>query len=116
MKFVISESRLFNFIYEYLSGRYYPNYNWGPELHQFYKNDVKKHGYYDFDIDDTGAYSFLGEPKIWKDNEPNTLIIQPWVADNLDMLFGTSWKPVFVKWFEDNSGLSVDHVVVMTAG
>lgn len=116
MKYLISESRLNDFIYEYLTSHYYPDYNWGPELHDFYKKDVEKHGWYDFDVNDTGAYTFLGQPKIWKDNEANTLLIQPWVSENLDMLFGDAWKDVFVKWFEDNSGLSVDSVVFKGQG
>ena len=113
MKYLISESRLFDFIYEYLSSRYYPDYNWGPELHQFYKNDIEAHGWYDFNINDTGAYTYLGEDGIYNDNEKNTLLIQPWISENLDMLFGTAWKDVFVKWFEDNSGLPVEHVELM---
>ena len=113
MKYVISESRLNDFIYEYLTKNYHPDYNWGTELHDFYKKDVENHGWYDFDINDTGAYTYLGPAGIYKDNEKNTLLIQSWVVDKLNELFGDKWVSVFIEWFEDNSGLSVKHVKLM---
>ena len=113
MKYLISESRLNDFIYEYLTKNYHPDYNWGPELHDFYKKDVENHGWYDFDINDTGAYTYLGPAGIYKDNEKNTLLIQSWVVDKLNELFGDKWVSVFIEWFEDNSGLSVKHVKLM---
>lgn len=112
-KFIITESRLNDFIYEYLTKNYHPDYNWGPELHDFYKKDIKRYGWYDFNINDTGAYTYLDSAGIYKDNEKNTLLIQSWVVDRLNELFGDGWVSVFVKWFEDNSGLPVKHVELM---
>lgn len=100
MKYIISESRLNDFIYEYLSEHYYPDYNWGPELHDFYKKDVEKYGFHDFEINDKRAYGYRG-------GGINQLLVRKWVADDLNNLFGDAWKPVFIKWFEDNSGLPV---------
>jgi hypothetical protein len=33
----------------------------------------------------------------------------PWVYEQLDGLFGDMWKPIFIKWFEKNSGLKIRH-------
>lgn len=103
MKYLISESRLESFIYGYLTNNYYPDYNWGPELHDFYRKDLEEYGFYDFMIDDGSAFAYVGKGK-------NTLLIRPWVIENLDLLFGNKWRSVFVKWFQDSSGLPVKEV------
>lgn len=104
MKYIISESRFSEFIYDYLTKNYHPDYNWGPELHDFYKQDVGKHGFIDFEINDRRAYAYRGQGR-------KELLVRTWVADNLDSLFGDVWRPVFIKWFEDNSGLPVKSLV-----
>ena len=100
MKYIISESRFSEFIYDYLTKNYHPDYNWGPELHDFYKKDIEKYGFHDFEINDKRAFAYRG-------GGINQLLVRKWVADNLNSLFGDVWRPVFVKWFEDNSGLPV---------
>lgn len=100
MKFIISESKLNSFIYDFLTRNYHGDYKWGPELHDFYRKDVSEYGYHDFMIDDISAYDYTEDTK--------TLGIQDWIHEQLDDIFGKFWEPVFVKWFEDNSGLSVE--------
>lgn len=100
MKYIISESRFSEFIYDYLTKNYYPDYNWGPELHDFYKKDIAKFGFYDFEINDRRGYAYRGQGR-------NQLLVREWISEKLNSLFGDAWKPVFVKWFEDNSGLPV---------
>lgn len=112
MKYIITESRLDNIIYDYIKSNYYPDYNWGPELHKFYKEDVKRYGYYDFLINDVSSYVYLGDANALENNEPKTLVITDKIVGELNDLFGDRWKPVFVKWFEENSGLKVDHLSV----
>jgi hypothetical protein len=93
------------FIYQYLKEEYYPDYNWGPELHDFYRNDVNEHGSYDFEVNDLFAYAYLGE---WDGYDYlYALVITKWVNNGLTLLFGNKWIPVFKRWFEDNSGLEV---------
>ena len=104
MKYLITESRLDGLIYEYLTKNYYPDYNWGPDLHDQYKKDIAKFGFHDFIINDKRAYAYRGQGR-------NELLVRLWVGKKLDSLFGDLWKPVFVKWFEDNSGLPVKKLV-----
>ena len=103
MKVTINKSKIDSIILKYLDDNYYPDYNWGPELHKFYREDVKRHGSYDFLINDSLAYSY------WDlDQNSNKLLeVMPWVYEKLDGLFGDYWEPIFIKWFEKNSGLPV---------
>jgi hypothetical protein len=97
-----------NLIYQHLTENYYPDYNWGPELHDFYRQEITDYGSYDFQIDDVIAYSYLGE---WDGYDYlYTLSIRNWVSGELTTLFGRKWIPVFKTWFEDNSGLEARHV------
>lgn len=100
-----NEEELDGLIYKYLTENYYPDYNWGPELHDFYREDVKKYGIYDFEVNDRFAYSYLGE---WDGYDYlYTLVISKWLSNQLTELFNHKWIPTFKRWFEDNSGLEV---------
>lgn len=112
MKYIISESKLESFIEDYLNNSYHPDYGWGPELWEFYKGESEHYGYVDLTIDDVSAYQYLYKENEWEKNLPKTLLIQPWVAEKLDDLFGNIWEPLFVNWFEKNSGLPVEHFVI----
>jgi hypothetical protein len=104
MKYIITESKAEDVILKYLDRYIEPDYSWGPELHSFYRKDVKQHGSYDFVINDRLAYSYwdgVGNDKL--------LEVMPWVYEQLDGLFGDMWKPIFIKWFEKNSGLKIRH-------
>ena len=105
MKYTISEIKVNQIIYDFIKDRYYPDYNWGPELHDFYRKDVDKYGYYSFEVNDKLAYTYYGEydgyDYLYK------LEIEDWVERELNGIFGDLWIPIFIKWFEDNSGLEV---------
>lgn len=102
MKYLITESKAKEVILKYLDYYIEPDYSWGPELHDFYREDVEKHGSYDFVINDRLAYSY------WDENHNNKLLeVRPWVYNKLDDLFGDMWEPIFIEWFEKNSGLKV---------
>jgi hypothetical protein len=101
----LNEEDLNEFIYQYLTENYYPDYNWGPELHDFYREDVEKYGFYQFSTNDKYGYVYLGE---WDGYDYlYTLVISEWVNKELTPLFGDKWIPVFKRWFENNSGLEV---------
>lgn len=102
MKYIISESKLHSLIYDYLTSSFQPDYEWGPKLHDFYKNDVAKYGYHDFLINGKSAFDYRGATE--------TLGIREWVSENLNDLFGNLWGLTFVEWFEDNSGLPVKNL------
>ena len=104
----LNEEDLNEFIYQYLTENYYPDYNWGPELHDFYREDVEKYGFYQFSTNDKYGYVYLGE---WDGYDYlYTLVISEWVNKELTPLFGNKWIPVFKRWFEDNSGLEVREI------
>ena len=111
MKYIITESKLNSAIYEYLSENYYPDYNWDtPEEYEKYLN---RWGTYVFEVDDVKSYLYVKHVK--EDdilNKPNSLIVYSHMSDDLTNWFGDFWKPVFVKWFEDNTRLKVDHLVI----
>lgn len=110
MKYLISESKLNSLIYKYLTDNFYPDYNWGPDLYDFYKKETERYGYVDFLIDDVSSYLYLlNENEKWQ-IPPKSLVIRSAFANKLNDLFGEFWKPVFIKWFEDNSGLDVEHL------
>jgi hypothetical protein len=104
----LNEEDLNGFIYQYLTENYYPDYNWGPELFDFYDEEVRVYGSYHFEIDDLEGYAYLGE---W-DGYDNlyTLFICNWVINDLNNLFNDKWVPIFKRWFEDNSGLEVREI------
>ena len=105
----LNDEELDELIYKHLTENYYPDYNyWGPELHDFYKEDVRIHGSYEFPINDRIGYAYLGE---WDGYDYlHTLMIAKWLTNELTSLFGDKWIPVFKQWFEDNSGLEVREI------
>jgi hypothetical protein len=110
MKIIITENKYNEGILRFIETNFYPDYNWGPELHDFYRKDVETYGYYEFLINDDPAYSYWGRYKMY-DYEPKTLVIYPVVCEQLNNLFGNRWVSIFKEWFEEKSGLDVDHVV-----
>jgi hypothetical protein len=89
-------------IYNFLKDEYYPDYNWGPELFDFYREDVEEYGSIAFYINDSEGYIYYDD---------GTLEVLPWVSERLDSWFNNAWQPVFKKWFEENSGLKVNRIV-----
>lgn len=113
MKYIISESKMDSTIRSYLTHYIHPDYNWGPDLHDFYQKDVEEYGMYDFLINDDVAYTYHGYQG-YEDGdveEVGTLYIENWVVNKLSTLFGNFWVPVFKDWFEENSGLKVNKMV-----
>lgn len=106
---VVTESRLDNFIYQYLDDYFRPDYNWGPDLHDFYRKDVKKHGYYDFTINGRTMFVYLLRP-LYLNLKNKTLLIYDNIYLPMNRMFGERWKPVFMKWFDDHTGLDVEDV------
>jgi len=95
-------SNLENIIYSFLQDDFYPDYNWGPELFDFYREDVEQYGSVPFYINDSEAYVYYDD---------GTLEIMPWVCEKLNEYFNDLWYSVFKSWFEENSGLKVSMMV-----
>ena len=50
MKLIIPDSKVKNLITNYLDYNIHPDYNWGPDLFDFYEKDVKEYGFHVFYI------------------------------------------------------------------
>jgi hypothetical protein len=108
MKIIITESKVNVAILNYLKLRAYPDYDWGPHLHKFYKKDVDIHGSYTFVIDDQVAYTYYGDEGEFQYSDYRyELVMEEWLYDELTSLFRDLWVPIFKKWFEENTGLEI---------
>jgi len=99
------KDKLNKIIYDFLKDEYYPDYDWGPELFDFYREDVEKYGDITFYVNDSEAYVYYDD---------GTLEILPWVCERLNSWFNNAWYSVFKDWFEENSGLKVSRIVDST--
>lgn len=106
MKYRITESKINQIILSYLNDNMYPDYDWGHELHDFYRREIWRYNTYTFPINDVESYTYYGE----YNGQKNLLEILPQVSEPLTSLFGDKWIPVFKEWFEKNSGLEVDNM------
>ena len=121
MKYIITESKLESAIINYLDKNFYPDYSWAnPDV---YQKDVEKYGNVDFFINDQDSYIYYGcnanggpEDEFFASygNLNNykcpLLLIYPKVSEQLNSYFGDIWKPIFKKWFEENTGLTVNQI------
>lgn len=112
MKIQIRQEQLNNLILNYLNKNYVPDYGWGSDLFDFYKNEVRTWNYVSFNIND--ILSFVYFEKSHSTNQDRVLLINPWLGDDLTSLFGDFWIPVFKDWFESNTNLKVDNIRVDT--
>ncbi len=117
MKYIITESKLESAIISYLDENFYPDYGWTDS----YQEDVDKWGDLVFFINDVDSYIYYGcnaDNEIINGSEDGHLYnykcpllsIYPKVSQQLNSLFGDIWKPVFKKWFEENTGLIVNQI------
>ena len=85
-----------------------------------YQVGVKHYGDVLFFVDDQESYIYYGcnanagpEDEFFAgyghlhNYECPLLSIYPYMSQRLDSAFGDIWKPIFKKWFEDNTGLEV---------
>ena len=114
MKVIIRESRADELILKYLEKHYYPDYGWGPDLFDFYKKESQNFGWLEFEINDRSGYVYLSKENEVRNNKPKTLLIQPWLGETLEGLFDERWKQIFINWFQNNTNLPVEHLMVKT--
>jgi hypothetical protein len=122
MKVLITESRLESLIIDYLNDSYYPDYGWkgNSKSDIGYQDEVDKWGDIVFFVDDRESYVYYGcnanagpEDEFFAgyghlhNYECPLLSIYPYMSQRLDSTFGDIWKPIFKKWFENNTGLEV---------
>jgi hypothetical protein len=127
MEYVIKESKLFNFIYQYIDGSYdvskidffnpttYEKDSEGeienPYITEFFYPE------YDGDYDENGML-FIYIVKEYYEDEPSSqsfinqtpiLIVNDY--GTLDSMFGEYWKDPFKKWFKNKFELPVKTIV-----
>jgi len=99
MKYIISESKIESVIREYLDDNYYPDYGWlEPEV---YKEEFENWDEIYFEVNDHARYKYVSG-KLTVGQSPD-----------LDGYFGKLWRPVFIKWFEEHTGLKVHEFKVI---
>ena len=119
MKYIITESKLESAIISYLNDNFYPDYGWADS----YQEVVDIWGEVDFHINDFDSYIYYGcnanggpEDEFFASYghlhyyKCPLLLIYPRVSEQLNNYFGNMWKPVFKKWFEENTGLTVNQI------
>jgi hypothetical protein len=119
MKYIITESKLESAIISYLDENFYPDYGWNDSYQEY----VDRWGDRVFFINDVESYIYYGCNAGVKDDrhfDPNDgklrwykcplLSIYPAVSKQLSSYFGDMWKPIFKKWFEENTGLIVNQI------
>ena len=128
MKYVITESKLFDVIYQYFDD--YLNIN---EIDLVYGPSFDDDGYFDNDIENEDYLIFYtggdwnGEENTdivfnyftvnyyknefgsWKDKAP-ILEVMGGYGEHLDNLFNEQWKKPMAKWFQNNFNLPVKTV------
>ena len=115
MKYLISESKINKVILDYISDEFTPSKDkyWGPELHKdHYKDHIDLHDALGFGLGsyESLMFAYYGE---WDGYDYlYRLSLEPFVADKLTSLFGDLWKPIFIKWFEHNTGLEVKEFLI----
>jgi hypothetical protein len=115
MKYIITESRLESAMISYLNDGLIPDDGWSyPDV---YQKDVKRYGDVNFFINDKDSYSYYGcnhlsfeEDGHLHNYECPLLLIHSKVSQELSSWFGDMWKPIFKKWFEENTGLIVNQI------
>jgi hypothetical protein len=121
MKYIITESKLERAIISYLDENFYPDYGWtNPDV---YQRDIEQYGDVNFYINDQDSYIYYGcnanggpEDEFFagyghlNHYKCPLLSIYPRVGQQLSNYFGDMWKPIFKKWFEEKTGLTVNQI------
>lgn len=110
MKYILNESTYKKYILFVLNNEYKPDYGWGSSFIGWHKKDLEKYGYLDFTIAGESSFVYIGHSD--DRYKPKTLLIQPWLAKELNILFDKGWEYTFVEWFENAINLKVDHFLL----
>ena len=112
MKYIITENRLESFIESEFDKDLTPTGGWSS--HSKIKKELRGFSesmpfYYDkdffTDLADNDSDEFMSYLKKFK-----IVALQYSIYNKYDMMFGDLWEPVFIKWFEEHSGLPVKEV------
>jgi len=105
MKYIITESRLEKVVLDFLDSNLTPFDGWNPEE---YMDEVESSGelFLFLEEDSEDSIFYISENL----NEKGRVFLPDETYDYLTDLFGKYWKPVFIKWFEENTKLPTKSV------
>lgn len=107
MKYIITESRLGEVIVDFLDSNLTPFEGWNPEGYIEELKDGSGELFLFWDDDDTDDHMYY----LGKSSKKKGRVFLPDETYNyLTDLFGKYWKPVFIKWFEENAKLPIRSV------
>ena len=107
MKYIIANSRLEKLILEYLDSNLTPYDGWNPEEYIEELKDGSGELFLFWDDDDTDYHIYY----LAKSSKKKGRVFLPDETYNyLSDLFGEYWKPIFIKWFEENTKLPIRSV------
>ena len=125
MKYIISESKLNDFILKYIEGMF-PVYeiNYTENEDDDGNPDDSSYVFYFGDYDDEdGEIIFRWYGKDYWDGDDTEILRHrieqsPMLhfedsrdSEKLDSLFGNNWKPIFKEWFKENFGLDIKTIL-----
>jgi len=119
MKVLIKESRLEKAVFEYLDAEFTPDYGWDETTQLgvdkwgdavFFINDVDSYIYYGCNANAGPEDELFASYGRLHNYKCPLLLIYPTVGRRLTLMFGDVWKPIFKKWFENNTGLQVSQL------
>jgi hypothetical protein len=117
MKYIITESRLEDTILKYLDRTITPFGGWSrPKDYrlELAENEGEIFLFLDEDDEKHMWYSTCYNPYVELDKDECPLVTIPDEEYNtLTSLFEENWKPIFIKWFTENTKLPVKSVDVM---
>ena len=130
MEYIITESKLFNAIYQYIDSYLNPS-----EMDWVYGFGEDEDGYSDMDIEDENFLIFYNgeyegeensdivfnyfDVNFYDENDPShkpfrnqapILEVMGEYGDHLDTMFNEHWEEPMKKWFQDNFNLPVKSV------
>ena len=121
MKYIITEQQAKRFtqtIIDYLNDNLTPIKGW--QTTKEYKKELKENDSELFlfiedveqpDVNDHMWYSTHKNPHVSIKKEDSPIVLIPdSKAIALDGYFGDMWKPIFIEWFQNNTGLKVRKV------
>lgn len=108
MKYIITESRIKDAIVKFLDIHYVPDDGWRKKI---IYDELNSYGYTDFWVNGDLPYSYFMR---YPGRNPHTLELVKKMSDQLFSFFGNLWIPIFKDWFEQNTGLMVKEIYLMS--
>lgn len=116
MKYLITENKLNGIILDYINKTYdVNNINWTEGFDDYGNPDDSFYVFYNGDYSDDETVFRWYSKDYWTDKDDFRVKLSPIlfiedenIGGTLTNLFEDRWRPVFIKWFEDNFNFPVE--------